>query len=347
MTPRSTGGAIGRSPVLGIIIAAACVALTVSAVETQTPLADQAVDAMKKAARFYRFEVSTNGGYLFEYTIDMKYRYGEMPARESQIWVQDPSTPGCGQTYLNAYEATSDPFFLEAAQAAARALIHGQMDCGGWNYLIDFRAGSLEDWYAHEGHHPDFNEFYHFEGNATFDDGVVKGPVMLLLRLYDLTQDPSLLPPLEKALDFVLTAQYPNGAWPQRYPVLGTGYDAHYTFNDNVINDNIDLLVAAYAILPRPRYLEGALRGADYILLSRHAGPQYGWGLQYSHDMKIAWGRKLEPPALTPSATVENIRTLMDIYELTGDRRYLESIPAVLDWLDRSKMPDGSIGVFL
>jgi hypothetical protein len=63
--------------------------------------------------------------------------------------------------------------------------------------------------------------------------------------------------------------------------------------------------------------------------------------------MKLAWGRVLEPPSLTPDATVENIRTLMDIYELTGDRRYIEPIPSSLDWLDRSKMPDGSIGRFL
>ena len=164
---------------------------------SETSLEKEALEAMKKAAFFYRNEISTRGGYLFQYNVDMKHRYGEMPARESQIWVQDPATPGVGHAYLNAFEATGDTFFLEAADAAARALIWGQMECGGWNYLIDFKAGSLEDWYENEGHHPDFNEFSHFEGNATFDDAVISGPVLFLLRIYNLTLDPSYLGPLE------------------------------------------------------------------------------------------------------------------------------------------------------
>ena len=37
----------------------------------------------------------------------------------------------------------------------------------------------------------------------------------------------------------------------------------------------------------------------------------------------------------------------MDIYEYTGNRRYLEPIPKCLDWLDSATSPDGSIGIFL
>jgi hypothetical protein len=94
----------------------------------ETNLEKEAAEAMKKASQFYYKEVSTRGGYLFEYTMDMKHRYGEMPARESRIWVKDPATPGVGQAYLNAYEATVDPFYLEAAGAAARALIRWTED---------------------------------------------------------------------------------------------------------------------------------------------------------------------------------------------------------------------------
>ena len=307
----------------------------------------EACETMKKAAGYYFREVSTKGGYLFEYTVDMKHRYGEMPARDSQIWVQDPATPGVGQVYLDAYEATGESLFLEAADAAARALIRGQLECGGWNYIIDFKAGSIDDWYENEGNHPDFNEFSHFDGNATFDDRVTYTPTLLLLRLYDITSDPVYLPPLEKALEFVLKAQLPKGGWSQRYPLINTGYDTYYTFNDDVIQDNIDLLLKAYTILVKKKYLDAALRGADFIVLSQHGGPQYGWGLQYTHDMKLAWGRILEPPSLSPSSTVNNVTILMDIYEFTGDRRYLEPVPLALDWLDSVTAPDGTIGNFL
>ncbi|MCE5248681.1 pectate lyase [bacterium] len=337
----------GVSAVLCVAVLGLCLCSFPMHASAQATLEKQAVEAMKKAAQFYYGKVSTKGGYLFEYTVDMKYRYGEMPARESQIWVQDPATPGVGQIYLDAYEATGDMFYLEAADAAARALIRGQLDCGGWNYLIDFKAGSIDDWYKHEGNHPDFNEFSHFDGNATFDDAVTSGPTMLLLRLYDITSDPVYLGPLEKALNFVLEAQLPLGGWSQRYPFIGTGYDTYYTFNDDVIQNNIDLLLNAYKILANKKYLEAAMHGADFIIVSQHAGPQYGWGLQYTHDLKLAWGRILEPPSLTPSATTANVNMLMDTYEITGDRRYLEPIPKALDWLDSAIMPDGSIGTFI
>jgi PelA/Pel-15E family pectate lyase len=332
--------------IMTLIAMILCIGFLPVQAEAETVERD-AVVAMKKATGYYYGEVSTKGGYLFEYTVDMKHRYGEMPARESQIWVQDPATPGVGQVYLDAYEATGDTYYLEAADGAARALIRGQLDCGGWNYIIDFKAGSIDDWYANEGNHPDFNEFSHFDGNATFDDRVTYGPTMLLLRLYDITSDPVYLPPLEKALNFVLEAQLPKGGWSQRYPHIGTGYDTYYTFNDDVIQDNINMLLKAYTILTNKKYLDAALRGADFIVLSQHSGPQYGWGLQYSHDMKLAWGRILEPPSLSPLCTLKNTTILMDTYEFTGDKRYIEPIPSALDWLDSVTGSDGTIGLFL
>ncbi|MBN1292649.1 MAG: pectate lyase [Candidatus Latescibacteria bacterium] len=337
----------GMSKVMCMMLLIICPGVIYVKAADDSQLKTEAMEAMKKASRFYYGTVSTKGGYLFEYTVDMKHRYGELPALESQIWVQDPATPGVGQVYLDAYEATGDDFYLEAADAAARALVRGQLECGGWNYLIDFKAGSVDEWYKHAGIYTDFNEFAHFDGNATFDDRVTYGPTMLLLRLYDLTSDPVYLGPLDKALNLVLDAQYTGGGWSQRYPPVGTGYDTYYTFNDDVIQDNIDLLLNAYKILGFKKYLDAALRGADFIILSQHAGPQYGWGLQYTHDMKLAWGRIFEPPSLCSSATVRNVNTLMDIYLYTGDRRYLEPIPKALDWMDSNVMPDGSIGVFI
>ncbi len=333
--------------ILLVLAVSFCTALLYGQPIAQTGIEKEAINAMKKASEFYYTRVSTRGGYLFEYTVDMKYRYGEMPARESQIWVQDPATPGVGQVYLDAYEATGDHFYLEAADAAARALVRGQLENGGWNYLIDFKAGGIDDWYHREGNHPDFNEFSHFDGNATFDDRVTYGPTMLLLRLYDITSDPVYLGPLEKALNFVLYSQLPKGGWSQRYPFIGTGYDTYYTFNDDVIQDNIDLLLNAYRILEKKKYLDAAFRGADFIIISQHPGPQYGWGLQYTHDLQLAWGRVLEPPSLSPLCSINNVNILMDIYDYTGDRRYLEPILKCLDWLDSVTSPDGTIGIFL
>jgi PelA/Pel-15E family pectate lyase len=313
--------------------------------EPGTP--EQALQAMKKAAHYFHDMVSTRGGYLCEYTVDLKHRFGELPARESQIWVQNPSTPGMGDAFLNAYRATGDPLYLQFAGDAARALVWGQMECGGWNYLIDFAPESLKTWYREISIHTLYDEFMHFNGNATFDDSATRDPTLLLLRLYDLTLDPAWLGPLHKALDFIMEAQFPNGAWPQRFPLIGTGYDTYYTYNDGVIVGNIGVMAQAYKTLCNPKYLDAARRGADFIVLSQHEGPQYGWGQQLSYDLRPAKARDYEPASLSVSDTMENLRCLMDMYELTGDRRYLEPVPRTLEWLDKSVTADGSIGTFL
>ncbi len=36
---------------------------------------------------------------------------------------------------------------------------------------------------------------------------------------------------------------------------------------------------------------------------------------------------------------MRNIRSLIEVWLATGDAKYLEPIPAALDWLDRSKLP--------
>ena len=41
-------------------------------------------------------------------------------------------------TYLDAYEATKDPFYLEAAKDTAMALVNGQLESGGWTQKIHF-----------------------------------------------------------------------------------------------------------------------------------------------------------------------------------------------------------------
>ena len=43
------------------------------------------------------------------------------------------------------------------------------------------------------------------------------------------------------------------------------------------------------------------------FIISQHPGPQYGWGLQYTHDLKLAWGRILEPPSLSPLCCINNV----------------------------------------
>ena len=64
--------------------------------------------AMKKASDFMMETVSNRGGFVSLYTEDLSERWGEVPARDSMIWVQDPGTVGVGRTLLEAYRTTGD-----------------------------------------------------------------------------------------------------------------------------------------------------------------------------------------------------------------------------------------------
>src|SRR3569833_2917596 len=99
---------------------------------------DDALRALSKAVRYYTTDVATEGGYLYYYSEDLTERVGENDATDTMVWVQPPGTPSVGQAYLNAYEATDEAKYFEAAKAAASALVRGQLRSGGWTYSIEF-----------------------------------------------------------------------------------------------------------------------------------------------------------------------------------------------------------------
>ena len=82
---------------------------------------DEALTAMKKAAQFFHDKVAVRGGYVYYYSTDLKHREGEGDAAETEIWVQPPGTPTVGMAFLDAWKATGEREFLDAAVDAAGA----------------------------------------------------------------------------------------------------------------------------------------------------------------------------------------------------------------------------------
>ncbi|MCC6694780.1 MAG: hypothetical protein IT365_04020 [Candidatus Hydrogenedentes bacterium] len=308
-----------------------------------SPEPAKVLDTMRRATDFMMNTVSNRGGFVWAYSQDLE-PFGELPARKSMIWVEPPGTPSVGLMLLEAFRATGDTAYLDDAKRVAQPLLWGQHPSGGWNYFIDFDPQGLPEYYE-----TFFSkcwgwwEHVHPYGNCTFDDFVTTESTRFLLRLYTTTLDPELRGPLDKALGHILRAQYPNGAWPQRYPpakphaLYGRpDYTSFYTFNDGVMSDCIDVLLEAAATLHRPDCRAAAIRGMDFYLLAQLPDPQAGWAQQYSLDMIPAWGRPFEIGTVCAGETLTNIDDLLRFYALTGDRRYLDAIPSALDWLERS-----------
>jgi hypothetical protein len=307
------------------------------------PSRDEALAAMKKAATFMVEKVSLRGGYVWAVSDDLSTRWGEVPARPSQIWTQG-GTPGVGMAFLDAYDATGDRLFLDAAKRAADALIFGQHPLGGWHYVIDFDPAGLEEWYATRASKflYGYEEYRHYYGNCTNDDQVTSDGAEFLLRYYMTTLDPAYRAPLLKALDFVLQAQYPNGAWPQRYPLRYEfshdglpDYTSYYTLNDGAHQGYVELLVRAYRALGDARYFEAARRGADFLIAVQGPDGEAAWAEQYGPDMRPTAARTHEPTGYVIRESRDALRVLQLFYALTGDQRYLTPIPRCLAWFDR------------
>jgi hypothetical protein len=330
-------------------------------------LAQQARVTMEKATAFMR-SISTEGGYLWRYSEDLSERAGEVKATATQIWVQPPGTPSMGMAFLRAHEATGDARYLDAAKAAAEALAVGQLESGGWDYVVEFDPKLSRNWY----HRSDIGKISAEDAAkrkniSTYDDDNTQSAIRLLLAVADASKgsndprDVRIREARDYALKKLLAAQRPNGGWPQRwdgkpinpaeYPVQPArfpkdypreypkvNYMGHYTLNDNTHRDCVMTLLEAGKRLGKPEYRAAALKGADFLLLAQLPEPQPAWAQQYNPQLEPAWARAFEPPSVCSNESVGVMRLLIDLYVETGNEKYLEPLPRAIAWFKRSEI---------
>lgn len=331
-------------------------------------LAEQAADALRRATQFFTQEVSTEGGYLWRYSEDLKSREGEGRADESTVWVQPPGTPSVGMAFLAAYEATSDARYLAAARHAGECLVRGQLRSGGWDYRIEFDPVRRKRYAYRSDSVPSSGSQ---RNTTTLDDNTTQAALRLLMRLDQTLEykDAKIHEAAEFALQRLLAVQYPVGAWAQRFtqpvsnleelPVRrarfpeswsrtfpGKDYKGFYTLNDNALADTIDVMFKASRTYGDLRYRAAAVRGGEFLLQAQLPEPQPAWAQQYNLDLEPAWARKFEPPSVTGGESQGVMRTLLQIYLQTGDARFLEPLPRAIAYFRRSQLADGQLARF-
>ena len=322
----------------------------------------EARDTLRRATTQFQ-SISTRGGYLWWYSEDLKERAGETRATETQIWVQSPGTPAVGLAFLRAYGVTKEARYLDAAQRAAEALAWGQLESGGWTYLIDFDPANQRPYRRAEQGHLTTNQISKRRNVTTFDDDTTQLALRFLMKFVAVNTNASA--EIRSALDYglqgLLRAQYPNGAWPQGFdgrahdPSLHQSkparlpeswsrtpdvkdYWRQYTFNDNVMRNCILTALDAHRQFNKPEYLAAAKRAGDFILLAQLPAPQRAWAQQYNFNMEPAWARRFEPPSVCSGESAGLLRVLLDLHSATDDKKYLEPLPSAIDWLKRSQI---------
>ena len=176
--------------------------------------------------------------------------------------------------------------------------------------------------------------------HATFDNGATIDELRFLARAFRATNETRYEQAFLKGLTHILKAQYPNGGFPQYYP-LGKGYHRHITYNDNVMSRILGLLrdisvSSDYAFVKtedRANVQAALTKGIDCILRTqiKQDGKLTAWCAQ--HDVKTlepAWGRSYEPPSISGGESVRVVRFLMSIEEPTPE--IINAVEGAVEW---------------
>jgi len=318
------------------VLAAPCSAL-------DEALVQEAEQALHQAVEYLTTEVAAGGGYGGSYLANLSDQWGEGHILPTMNWVQPPGSPSTGFAFLAAYEATGDDFFLQAAKQVADSLVWGQLAVGGWDYTIDHTRAGEERWFFRHNVGSEDEKLTSGRNTGTMDDNVTQHATRLLIAVDQALEqeDEAIHGAAIAALDYLLEAQYEGGGWPQRYPLSGRGYNDFMTFNDNTIRDCADVMSIAWSAYGDQRYYDSVVRCGEFIIAAQLPEPQATWAQQYDEDLKPGWARRFEPAAACGSESFGVMRLLIEIAVFTGDDKFLEPLPAAMDWFDRSQLENG------
>jgi PelA/Pel-15E family pectate lyase len=215
------------------------------------------------------------------------------------------------------------------ARAIADSVLAWQLDTFGWPKNIDMTKPPAA------GEKPDWRE-------STIDNGATVTQIRLLARVCDAAYEAKYHEGALRGITYLLTAQYPNGGWPQYFP-LRKGYYTRITFNDNAMAGVMMLLwdvadgKAPFAFLHesvRQKARAAVNKGIDVILKTqvRVDGTLTAWGGQHDEvTFEPRPARTFEPRSLVSSESVGVLRVLMRVEK--PDARVVQAVDAGVAWL--------------
>jgi len=219
----------------------------------------------------------------------------------------------------------------EAKQVAA-IILSFQCDAGGWPKNTDTISK------AYDG---DRSKLV-----PTFDNKATVDELRFMARMLNATKDETYRKSFDRGLAYVLSAQYPNGGWPQFFP-LRKGYWDHITFNDDAMVRVLQLVreVATekpYAFLnakTRDACQQAFDRGIACILKCQIVvdGKPAVWCAQHDEmTLAPAKARKYELPSFSGYESVGIVRLLMSLEKPSPEVR--SSIEGAVAWFEAHKV---------
>ena len=275
-----------------------------------------------------RTHLSRKGGTLFGAVVADELR-GLFPS------LIPPSAPGWAECLDQPDRWYAGP---EAVQTARNVLFY-QRSSGGWPKNIDMARPLDPSERAVTSAQKE-------RSDATIDNDATTAQIRFLARVAESTATGQM--PFRAAvlagLDYLLRAQYPNGGWPQFFP-LRSDYSRFITFNDDAMVGVMTLLrdvgegKPPFAFVDaevRTRARDAIRRGLDVILRAqlRPGGRRAAWCAQVDAvTLEPRGARSYEHPSSSGRESVEIVRYLMKIERPSPE--VVEAIEGATAWFRR------------
>lgn len=233
----------------------------------------------------------------------------------------------------------ADEWFKSAeGERIMNNILSFQTPSGGWSKRTDMGKNARQKGQA-----------FGVEENyiPTFDNNATSTQLHLLAQAYSVTHNKAYLHAFERGVQLIVDAQYPNGGWPQNYPVVG-GYHDHITFNDNLIQELMELLYdistgkhefAFTSAKVRKQAQASYEKGLDCIKKTQviSNGQLTIWGAQHDRlTLAPAKARNFEMASLSSTESANLVGFLMNIEK--PDAATIKAIHAAAKWLADNKI---------
>jgi PelA/Pel-15E family pectate lyase len=243
----------------------------------------------------------------------------------------------------------------EEARRIGDAIVSFQTPAGGWSKNLN-----LADHPRRKGESFAPNNLSHFLSPADFDtpadpdwnyvgtldNDATTTELQFLAKVIAVRDHAAYRASFLRGIEYLLVAQFPNGGWPQVWPLEG-GYHDAITYNDGAVTETLEILESVadgkFSFVPpavAKRAEISVARGIECILSTQITGKgrRTVWGQQ--HDaltLQAVAGRNYEPAAQCSSESAAMMLFLMNLPHPSPE--VVSAVRAAAAWFKETAIP--------
>ena len=300
--------------------------------------------------------------YLARSVRQMQADRAGLEAELKAAGLAEPLTPPNGFTGRDMPLTKPAEWYASAeARRVADNIVSFQTPAGGWGKNLNlaghvrrmgesYVSNNLSRYLAPDDFDTPHDPKWNYVG--TLDNDATATELQFLARVVTAVDAKGSVPyraSFLRGLGYLFAAQFPNGGWPQVWPLEG-GYHDAITFNDSAVANALELLEAVaggkspFEFVPakvRQRAGASVARGLECILATQivENGRRTVWGQQHdAFTLQPVAGRNYEPPALSSSESASLMLFLMALPKPSP--AMVGAIHAAAAWFQKTAIRD-------